>query len=48
MDEKQHTLVDNAAKSVIVNESLLTRLVPYVTLNEAVTKSRDILCDEDE
>jgi len=40
--------VDNAAKSVIVSELLLARLVPYVTLNGAVTKSRDILGDEDE
>jgi hypothetical protein len=48
MDEKQHTLVDNVAKSVIVSELLLTRLVSYVTLNGAVTKSRERLCEEDE
>ncbi len=48
MDEKQHTLVDNVFKSVIVSELVLSRLVPYVTLNGAATKSKEILCEEDE
>jgi hypothetical protein len=40
--------VDNAAKSAIVNEVVLVRLVPYVTLNRTPTKSRKILYKEDE
>jgi hypothetical protein len=40
--------VDNAAKSVIVGELVLSRLVSYVTLNGTATKSIEVLCEEDE
>jgi len=45
---KKHTLVDNAAKSVIVSDLVLNRLVAYVTLNGIATKSIEVLCEEDE
>jgi hypothetical protein len=40
--------VDNAAKSVVVSELVVDRLVSYVTLNGTATKSIEVLCEEDE
>jgi len=33
---------------MVLNELVLSRLVPYVILNGAATKSREILCEENE